>query len=557
MAGVETRKAFGALPVAGQAGVDMSHLDDVPWMKNAGPEARKIRPRPGQKLVNLGLISLYDVENNATRLIAACARKAGYRVVEIFFKDWINNHLDWPRPEELASLIHVIRENDLGLVGLSIRASAYHKVAAQLTRHIKEHCPWVTILWGGTHVVLDPDKCARVPGVDIVCRGEGEITVVQLLDRLSAQADITDLPNIYVRRPDGEWVKNPVGPTVQNLDDLPFRDYTSPDKYFILGKKLERRDPMVDDPMFQMMCSRGCVFVCAYCYNSQLSDIYKGKGRYFRTRSVASVLQEIHEARKVFRRMKRIRFDDEVFPSAWYDEFCERYPKEVGLPFEVFIEPKLVKEDLFRRLKAAGQDVVYMGVQNTYRITHDLYDRYVSNEQIQYCARLFHELGISARYQVILDDPESDEEDRRGLFNLLMSFPRPYELYLFSIVIFPNTKLAHRLLAAGKITEADLEDERMKTFQQIRVSLNYPRPPMHKFWAAMLVLITKNFLPKKFLYWLADNKFLRQHPDILVWFAQFCNLIKMGYIFFKMLFKGEMSWTLIRHWSNPNSLITQ
>lgn len=532
-------------------------LESTPWMRHAGPKARKNRPQPGQKLVNFGIVSLYDVENNAVRLLAACTRAAGYRTVEIYFKDWINNHLDPPRPEELASLVHVIRENDLGVVGLSIRASAYHKVAVTLTRYIKEHCPWVKVLWGGTHVVLDPEKC--IAEADLVCRGEGEITLVQLLDAMSSGADYTAVQNLFVRQEDGEIVRNPVGATVQVLDDLPFRDYTSRDKFYIMRSQLKRGDPMVSDPMFQMMNSRGCVFVCAYCYNSELSDIYKGKGRYFRTRSVESVMREIQEARKVFKNMKRIRFDDEVFlfPKQWYDEFNERYPKEVGLPYEVFIEPKLVKDDLFAELRNSGLDVVYMGVQNTYRVTHDLYDRYVSNEQIQHCVQLFHQLGIDGRYQVILDDPESTWEDKRHLFELLMSFPRPFQLYLFSIVVFPNTKLARRLLAEGKITEADLEGERNKTFQQIRVSLNYPRPPEDLFWAAMLVLITKNFLPKSFLYWLADNRFLQRHPRLLSWFAQGCNLVKMLSIVGRMALKGEMSWTLIRRWTNPNSLITQ
>lgn len=544
---------FPSRPVPVPLGDD---LRDTPWMRAAGPGARRHRPRPGQKRVNLGLISLYDIENNATRIMAACARRAGYRVVEIFFKDWVNNHFDPPRPQELDHLVRLVREHDLGLVGISIRASAYHKVACQLTRHLKRHCPGVTVLWGGTHVILDPRKC--VGEADLVCRGEGDITLIQVLDRLSSGASLEDQPNLMFRRPDGTVVDTGVGPTVQDLDELPFRDYTSPDKWWILGDRCTRGDPQVSDPLFQMMNSRGCVFVCAYCYNSEISRLYKGKGRYFRNRSVDSVLREIRQAREIFPNMRRIRFDDEVFlyPAEWYAEFEERYPREVGLPFEIFIEPKLVKRDLFTRLRKAGLDVVYMGVQNTYRVTHELYDRYVTSQHIQWCAELFHELGIDARFQVILDDPQATSEDKRNLFDLLMTFPRPFELYLFSIVIFPNTALARRLLAEGRITEADIEGENTKTFQQMRVSLNYPRPPEDLFWASMLVLLNKNFLPKPFIYWLSDCRWLQRHPRVLAWFAQLCNLIKMGALVLRMARRGELSWTLIRRWANPNSLIT-
>ena len=46
--------------------------------------ARLDRPR-------IGLVSMWDVENNAVRILAATLRAAGHKVVEIYFKDWISN----------------------------------------------------------------------------------------------------------------------------------------------------------------------------------------------------------------------------------------------------------------------------------------------------------------------------------------------------------------------------------------------------------------------------------------------------------------------------------
>ena len=532
-------------------------LDQTPWMIFAGDNPRPNLPGENATRVNLGIISLYDVENNASRLLGACARRAGYKVVEIYFKDWVNNHLDPPKPLEISNMLRLIRREKLDIVGISIRASAYQQVAAQICAAIRRYCPNLKIMWGGTHAVLDPETCLK--HADMVCRGEGEITIVQLLDALTVGADYSHLPNLWVKTAQG-IVRNEVGPTIQDLNTLPFRDYSSPDKYFIMGKAVKRGDPMVDDPCFQMMGSRGCVFSCAYCYNSELSELYKTRGKYFRVRSVDSVLAELRQARAVFKNMKRVRFDDEVFlfDDEWYREFARRYPVEVGLPYEVFTEPKLVRQEIFSLLKESGLQVVYMGIQNTNRVNADLYERKGTDEQILKCVKIFSDLDLDARYHVMLDDTESTWEDKRHLFDLLMSFPRrKFQLYLFSVVIFPNTKLARKLLAEGKITPADLEGERNKTFQQIRVSLNYPRPPEDLFWAAMLVLITKDFLPTSFLYWLADNRFLQRHPKVLAWFAQACNVVKMAGVVLGMLRRGEMSWTLVRRWLNWNSLITQ
>ena len=350
-----------------------------------------------------------------------------------------------------------------------------------------------------------------------------------MLERIARGESFRDLSNLWVRDEEGIR-RNPVRSLVGDLDDVPFRDYTSPDKYWIHGGKVKRGDPMVDDPTFQMMCSRGCVYACSYCYNSKMQqEVYQGKGRYYRFRSVDNVLEEIKRARQVFRSMVRIRFDDEVFvfDRAWLDEFLERYPREVGLPFQIFVEPRLVDPDMFRRLREAGLAVVYMGVQNTYRVNGEIYDRHTPEGRVRAAVELFHELGIDFRLQVIVDDPFSTSADKEQLFDFLLSFPRPFELYLFSIVVFPHTALATRLVEQKLITPKDIEGENTKTFQQMRVSLNWPRPPEDTFWCCMLVLVTKGFLPKSFLHWLSRVEFLRRHPRPLVWFAQACNMIKM------------------------------
>ncbi|MBM3465839.1 MAG: radical SAM protein, partial [Armatimonadetes bacterium] len=450
----------------------------------------------------MAIVSMYDIENNATRILAAGARRAGHRVIEIFFKDWINNGLLPPTQKELDHLVWLLRQHNVDLAAISIRASAYHKVVTRLTEEIRSRVN-IPVIWGGTHVILSPEACIQI--ADMICVGEGDLTVIDVLDGIARGEDLSTLNNVWLRRGD-TVVRNAVQNLVGSLDELPFRDYTSPDKYWIHGDRVIQGDPMVNDPVFQVMCSRGCVFVCSYCYNSQLArDVFRGKGKYYRFRSVSNVIEEINRNRSVFKNMRRVKFDDEVFvfEKKWLEEFIERYPREVGLPFEAFIEPKLVEPEIFRRLKEAGLSVIYMGVQNTHRVNEEIFDRHVPEQRIRNAVQLFHEIKLDYRIQVIVDDPLSQDEDRAHLFNFLLEFPRPFELYLFSMVVFPNTELARKLLAANIITEKDIEGENTKTFQQMRVSLNWPRPPDERFWCCMMVLLTKNFLPKGLLRWLS------------------------------------------------------
>jgi hypothetical protein len=139
----------------------------------------------------------------------------------------------------------------------------------------------------------------------------------------------------------------------------------------------------------------------------------------------------------------------------------------------------------------------------------------------------------------------------------LYQLPRPFELYLFSLTVFPKTEIAENLLAKGAITEEDVEGSSTKTHQQLRVSLNFPRQPEDAFWISLLVLLSKRFVSKGVIRALFEVRWLRRHPKPLVLFSQLCNLIKMGKVVIRMLRTGEMTKTQLRRWLNPRSLVTQ
>lgn len=504
----------------------------------------------------IGIVSTWDIENNAVRILAATLRQGGHHCAEIYFKDWISNHLDPATDEQLDNLIRVIRREELNLVCISIRASAYAESARVLTDKIHEELD-IPVLWGGMHPTMCPDESIRHS--DLVMRGEGELALLDLADRLRDGREIWSTQNLAFRRSQDEFVKNPLRPLVKDLDELPFRDYTTDEhKYFIYGRTYVQGDPMRGDPVFQMMGSRGCIYKCSYCYNSTYKrDIYPGQ-KWFRVRSPANMIEEIRRAREHWD-MKRIRFDDEVFnvQQNWLADFCERYPRDVGLPFEIFIEPKLVNEERMTQLRDAGLDGVYMGIQSTERVTGHLYDRRVKNATINDIAELYHKLGIKPHFQLIYDDPVSTDEDKRKLFDMIARFPHPYDLYLFSITVFPGSELNRKLIDNGLISRYDIDGhDNTRIFYQHRVNLAYPRPVEDTFWIALTQMLSKPFVPRSALFALSKSNFLRKHPWPLIQAANITNFIKMGATCAQMVMNGEMTNTLVRRWLSMDRIIT-
>jgi len=504
--------------------------------------------------VRVGIVSMYDVENNAVRILAATLRKQGHHVAEIYFKDWISNHLDPATGDELKNLTRVCLDEHLDVVCFSIRASAYYNATRILTEHLHDVLD-VPVLWGGMHPTLVPTEC--IQHCDMVLQGEGELALADLFDRLRDGRDILDTGNLMFQTADGIR-KNTLRPLIENLDTLAYRDYVTHDhKYFVNGKKVEKGDPMHGDPVFQMMGSRGCIYKCSYCYNSTYKkDVYPGQ-KWFRVRSPASMVAEIKAAKQHWN-FKRIRFDDEVFnfQHDWLVEFCDLYPKEIGLPFEVFIEPKLVNEERMTMLAAAGLKNVYMGVQSSERVTGHLYDRRVKNSTINDIADLFKKLGIKGHFQLIFDDPVSTVEDKAALFDMISTFPHPFDLYLFSMTVFPGSELNHKLLESGLISEYDIEGLGTKTFYQHRVNLEYPRPVEDTFWIAMTQMLSKPFVPRQLLRPLTKVDFLKKHPWPIIQLAHATNYVKMGTTAVTMAANGEMTKTLMRRWLSFDRVIT-
>ena len=294
--------------------------------------------------LRIAVVSLYALENNGVRHVASALRKEGFDVTEIYFKDWVNNRFPWPTEQEVQNLLDLLVERGIQVVGLSVRASAFHRMAKFLTERIRQALN-VPIVWGGMHPTFLPELC--IPIADAISIGEVDHIVVDFFKAMDAGEDTRNCKSFWVR--EGETVyKNELARLVE-LDDIPFRDFhTQQDKFHIEGKKVTSGDPFITNPEYTLLASRGCPYwTCTFCSNTLTKPLYQGLGKNFRIRSVENLIQEMEYAKELCKDIKVVRFDDEVFPirKAWIEELAEKWPARVGLPFEVLLDPRMVALD--------------------------------------------------------------------------------------------------------------------------------------------------------------------------------------------------------------------
>lgn len=139
-----------------------------------------------------------------------------------------------------------------------------------------------TIIMGGPHVSVSSSEALHSGYVDYVVRGEGEHTLLKLLEVIKKGTSATEIRGISYLQ-DNQVVNNQAAPFIQDLDALPFPDYSlfPPLEKFSKNRVLKwqgRRTAV-------LLTSRGCPFNCYFCY--------KGiSGRRWRARSPENVVAE-------------------------------------------------------------------------------------------------------------------------------------------------------------------------------------------------------------------------------------------------------------------------
>ena len=118
--------------------------------------------------------------------------------------------------------------------------------------------------------------------------------------------------------------------------------------------------------MRSFMVSRGCPYKCAYCFNHKYNMLYKGLGPLHQRMSVGRVIAELRDLKARYP-TQFIKFYDDIFvlkDDEWLDEFSERYPAEVGVPFHCLMRANLLTESVLLKLKKAGLASLSMSIES-------------------------------------------------------------------------------------------------------------------------------------------------------------------------------------------------
>jgi len=337
----------------------------------------------------------------------------------------------------------------------------------------------VPIIVGGIHPTSVPEEVIKEDWVDMICIGDGEEAMVELIEKLESKVDISHIQNLWVKDKNGNVNKNSLRPLVKDLDKHPFPDRSIYAQYGVLGKRI------------RFMTARGCPHNCSFCVNSFRKNLYPEE-HYLRKRSVQNVISELELLKKQYS-PKGIRFEDDVFvlDKKWFNEFKAEYINKVSLPFHCYITPTGVSDEIVKSLKECGCESIAMGIQSgNETLRSNIMNRHYSNEKVIMAAEIIKKHGLRLYAEYMFGFPEETPENMMETLELSNKI-HAYNSWSAIFYPFPGTGLYNYCCTTGNIDETIKRDiVNGKGSPQSFSVLNHPYKNEIRIFKTLLPLYT-------------------------------------------------------------------
>ena len=403
-----------------------------------------------------------EISGEGSRVLAAILRRRGHRV-RMIFTPGIGSH---PIEVDDAEWLEHFGGTQAFLFSFM---SPYLRWAIHVTEFVKRIQPEAKIIWGGVHPSAMPEDSMNY--VDYLGRMECEEALPEFLERLEAGDDLMGVPNFWVRGEKGEIARNPLRPAVMDLDTIPPPEYRLEEEYILHEGRLVPMTPELlaryhteyyfGRPTYLALTTRGCPYMCTYCYNSQLVKAYNS--RRIRYRDLTRVIhEEIKPALAQFDFFHTVGLSDDDFfhiEKETLRRFCDEWKREVGLPFAAAARPASCDPEKLEMLVDAGLKIVQVGVQSgSERLNREVYRRPSDNRKILATMELLNRYAADGTIRVnadfIMDNPYETDQDIRESIRLYRRFPRGICLNLFSLAFYPGTALYDMCRREGIIDDS-------------------------------------------------------------------------------------------------------
>lgn len=344
----------------------------------------------------------------------------------------------------LKDTVNWVKKEDPDILGFSTLTSS-SRTAALIAKEVKEENPNITTVFGNFHATFNAERIlANYPYVDIIVRGEGEETSLELAKCLEKGNPLKTVLGITFRNKN-HIVPTPDRPLIKDLDSIPFPDRDLLDVEYhsaIVGANVAPKK------FTSILSSRGCIYRCRFCGCTKFA-----RNRW-RPRSAEDTLKELELL--VSEGYRQFLFVDDSFTMnpKRVTKLCREITKE-KMDIQWICEGRVdhCSYEMLRAIAKAGCRVMYFGIESANQRILDYYRKQTTPEQAEKAAKTARKAGIEILVgSFIVGAPI---ETRQEIVNTL-KFPKKLgvDIPQFNILgAFPGNDIWEELRAKGILDE--------------------------------------------------------------------------------------------------------
>ncbi len=338
----------------------------------------------------------------------------------------------------LDAIEPIIQKFQPPIIGISCTSPLY-PIIQQITRIIKGVNSNIFTLLGGPHPTILPESVLNETSIDFLIRGEGELTVVEMMEaNLHSTEKLSNIRGLSFKK-DERQIHNPDRPLIKNLNTIPFPDRSMLPyrKYFAASAK--------ENPCTSLITSRGCPYKCIFC-----SNIFN----YPRFRSPQNIVDEIELILDRLQ-LKDIEFLDSTFnlKKQLVLEVCKEIRKRrLDFSWRCICRVDLIDREILQHLKAAGCYLVTYGVESGSDRVLKILQKGFTVSKVKQAFKMTKEIGLETHGLFMVGVPGETQQEIKQTLTLSKKLGPDYAQFFITTPI-PGSKLFDLALKNGWLNE--------------------------------------------------------------------------------------------------------
>jgi radical SAM superfamily enzyme YgiQ (UPF0313 family) len=400
-------------------------------------------------------------------------------------------------------IVDIIKQKKPDLVGITSNFTSYAEDALEVAKIVKSNFKNIVLVLGGAHASMDAENILENNVfIDIVVRGEGEVTFKLLLDNIKENKSFESLDGLTYRDKNNAIISNPSRKMIKDINVLPYpaRDLLDIEIY----KKLSKQTFAFakNTPLLSIMTSRGCPYNCIFCSTKVVWE------RLWRPRTPENVVDEIESLIKNYHIREVAIYDDQfIVDKKRVEKICDLIiARKLNITISIpsGVSGWLLDENLLRKMKKAGFYLLSLSIETGNEKTLKFINKKVDLKKILQVIKTCHKLGFWVMSNFIIGFPYETKEDIEETISYAYRCGVDYAVFLIAQP-YAGAELYEIYAREGLLHKAGVETQTNSI-----ISANYDS----KYFTAQQIQemrdkAAKEFLLKRFISYLHPIVFFR------------------------------------------------